>query len=159
MSDIATLTLRVNEETHTLEVDPSTPLVYVLRNRLGLTGVKVGCSLEQCGACAVLVDGESTLCCVAPAVQFHERDIITVEGLRDHPVGAAVQRAFVEAGAAQCGYCTPGMVVAVTALLCREHHPAEANIREALQPHLCRCGSHTRVLAAARRLAGSGDPP
>lgn len=159
MSELVSVTLSVNGASHTVEVDPSAPLVYVLRNRLGLTGAKIGCALEQCGSCAILVDGVSTLCCVAPVVQFEGRDIVTAEGLADHATGAAVQRAFVEAGAAQCGYCTPGMVVALTALLLAERHPDEARIRAALEPHLCRCGSHVRVLAAARRLAGGGDSP
>ena len=152
MPDITTISLDVNGEIRQVEVDPSTPLIFVLRNQLGLTGAKLGCGLEQCGACAVLVDGESALTCSAPVAQFESRKIITVEGLRNHPIGAAVQQAFIEEGAAQCGYCTPGIVTAVTALLIGDRQPTNASIQEALKPHLCRCGSHVRVLAAVRRL-------
>jgi len=145
-------TLRVNGRDVEIRTAESTPLVYVLRNELGLTGTKVGCALEQCGACAVLVDGRSTLTCNAPAGQFGGRDVVTIEAT-DHVRLQAVKAAFVAAGAAQCGYCIPGTVIAITGLLERSAHPSEAEIREALRPHLCRCGTHARVLAAARALA------
>ena len=145
-------TLRVNGRDVEIRALESTPLVYVLRNELGLTGTKVGCGLEQCGACAVLVDGRSTLTCNAPTGQFCGRDIVTIEAT-SHVRLQAVKAAFVDAGAAQCGYCIPGMVIAITGLLERSPHPTEAEIREALRPHLCRCGTHTRVLEAARSLA------
>lgn len=149
--------LEVNGALHVLDVDPSAPLVYVLRNALGLTGVKLGCGLEQCGSCAVLVDGEVALSCVSPVATFEGRSIRTIEGLAEDTAARAVQDAFVAAGAAQCGYCTPGIVVAVTALLEREPRPDERMIREALTPHLCRCGSHPRVLSAVRALAARGE--
>ncbi len=145
--------LEVNGTLHTLEVDPATPLVYVLRNALGLTATKLGCGLEQCGSCAVLVDGEAVLSCVEPAERFEGRSIRTAEGLAERPETRAVQDAFVAAGAAQCGYCTPGLTVAVAALLARDPHPDEETIRTALHRHLCRCGSHPRVLHAVRALA------
>ncbi|MDX1433929.1 MAG: (2Fe-2S)-binding protein [Gammaproteobacteria bacterium] len=151
---MATLRLRVNGRTRSVEADGSTPLAYVIRNQLGLTGTKIGCGLEQCGSCAVLVDGESTLSCVAPVAQFEDRDIVTIEGLVDDGAPGPVQAAFIEAGAAQCGYCTPGLVIAVTALLGKRPAASEREVREALSPHLCRCGSHPRVLRAVRRLAG-----
>ena len=151
---MATLRLRVNGRARSVEADESTPLVYVLRNQLGLTGTKIGCSLEQCGACAVLVDGDATLSCVAPAAQFQDLDIVTVEGLVEDGSPSRIQAAFIEAGAAQCGYCTPGMVVAVTALLEKRPAASESEIREALASHLCRCGSHARVLQAVRELVG-----
>jgi nicotinate dehydrogenase subunit A len=144
------LTLRVNGEERRVDVDPSTPLVYVLRNALGLTAAKVGCGLEQCGACAVLVDGVATLTCAAPAGAFEGRAIVTCEGLGRPGRPSPVQRAFVEAGAGQCGYCIPGLVVAVTALLAVDPDPDDATVRAALSPHLCRCGSHARVLRAVR---------
>lgn len=150
MTDVETLNLRVNGETHEVSVDPSTPLVYVLRNQLGLTAAKIGCGLEQCGACAVLVDGVSTLSCATPVAAFQGRDIVTCEGLGSPGHLSRVQRAFVDAGAGQCGYCIPGLVIAVTALLTAHPRPGEVQVREALAPHLCRCGSHTRVLAAVR---------
>jgi nicotinate dehydrogenase subunit A len=145
-------TLRVTGRDVEIRTAESTPLVYVLRNELGLTGTKIGCALEQCGACAVLVDGRSTLTCNAPAGQFAGRDIVTIEAT-DHVRLQAVKDAFIHAGAAQCGYCIPGMVIAVAGLLERNAQPTEAEIREALRPHLCRCGTHARVLEAARALA------
>jgi len=148
-----TLSLNVNGRDHQVTVDPSTPLLFVLRNHLGLTGAKLGCGSEQCGACAVLVDGVSTLCCSTPVAEYSGREIVTVEGLAADG-GNAVQRAFADLGAAQCGYCTPGLVVAVTALLQRSPKPDKAEVVEALTPHLCRCGSHARVLGAVDRLIG-----
>jgi aerobic-type carbon monoxide dehydrogenase small subunit (CoxS/CutS family) len=145
--------LRVNGISHEIRSDPSTPLVYVLRNELGLTGTKLGCALEQCGACAVLVDGVSTLSCVAPVDLFEGRDIQTVEDA--DPTLLRVCDALVAAGAAQCGYCIPGMAIALTALLRAGGACDEQAIREALQPYLCRCGTHTRILRAARSLTGA----
>jgi nicotinate dehydrogenase subunit A len=145
--------LEFNGVRHEIEVDPATPLLHVLRNELGLTGAKLGCGLEQCWACAVIAGDEVVTTCVAAAGDFVGRPITTVEGLgtpeRLHPV----QRAFVEEQAAQCGYCIPAMVARIAWLLEREPAPSDARIREALAPHLCRCGSHPRVLAAARRAA------
>jgi nicotinate dehydrogenase subunit A len=154
MSATTSLRLRVNGEEHALDVDPATPLIYVLRNQLGLTAARLGCGLEQCGACAVLVDGVSTLTCATPAAAFTGRDIVTCEGLGRPGALSRVQQAFVDEGAGQCGYCIPGLVVAVTALLDTHPDPDDATIRAALAPHLCRCGSHPRVLRAVRRAAG-----
>ena len=152
-----TLTLEVNGATRTVRAEADEPLALVLRNRLGLTGVKVGCGLEQCGACAVLVDGESTLTCVRPAADFEGRSIETVEGLGTPEAPGRVQQAFLDARAAQCGYCTPGLVIAVTALLRKDPHPGENAIRATLDPHLCRCGVHPSVLRAVRALAGEAS--
>jgi aerobic-type carbon monoxide dehydrogenase small subunit (CoxS/CutS family) len=149
--------LRVNGVAHQVDADPSTPLIYVLRNQLDLTGAKLGCGLEQCGACAVLVDGEKVLSCVRAVSEFDKREIVTVEGLAEDGEWSDVQRAFIEQGAAQCGYCTPGLVIAVTALLARRPRPSDAEVREALDEHLCRCGSHWRVLEAVARLVATGD--
>ena len=146
------IVLRVNGTSHEIEANPSTPMIYVLRNQLGLTGAKLGCELEQCGACAVLADGEPVLICVRPVSEFSGREILTVEGLVEDERCNDVQRVFIEEGAAQCGYCTPGIVIATTALLNRTRDPSEADIYEALHGHLCRCGSHTRVLKAIHRL-------
>jgi aerobic-type carbon monoxide dehydrogenase small subunit (CoxS/CutS family) len=153
MRGMEKMRLRVNGREHEVEADPATPLIYILRNRLGLMGAKLGCGLEQCGACAVLADGEKVLSCVRAASEFTDAEIVTPEGLGEHATGAAVQRAFIAEGAAQCGYCTPGIVTAVTALIAGNPKPDDAAIREALHDHLCRCGSHTRVLRAVRRLA------
>ncbi len=149
------LTLDVNGASHAFPVEADLPLALVLRNRLGLTGIKVGCGLEQCGACAVLVDGEPTLTCVRPAADFAGRRIETVEGLGTPEEPSPVQQALIEARAAQCGYCIPGIVIAVTGLLRKDPHPGESAIRAALDPHLCRCGAHPRVLRAVRALAGA----
>ena len=149
------VTLRVNARETAVHAHESTPLVYVIRNELGLTGTKLGCGLEQCGACAVLVDDRSTLSCNVPVGQFGGRDIVTIEATHDLLL-AVVRDAFVEAGAAQCGYCIPGIVIAVTGLLKQNRHPTEADVRQALRPHLCRCGTHVRVLAAVRALVPDG---
>jgi nicotinate dehydrogenase subunit A len=146
------IALHVNGARREIDVEPSTPLVYVLRNVLGLTGAKLGCGLEQCGACAVLVDGVSQLTCVAPVGQFEGTEIVTVEGLVEKNGLGPVQCAFVAEAAAQCGYCTPGLVVAVEALRRCKPVPDEAAVREALAGHLCRCGTHAAVLRATQRV-------
>ena len=146
------ITLHINNVSREVDVDPSTPLLYVLRNTLGLIGAKLGCGLEQCGACAVLVDTQVRLSCVAPVADFEGADIVTVEGLAEGARPGPVQRAFIEEAAAQCGYCTPGLVIAVEALRRRESVPDETGMREALTGHLCRCGTHAAVLRAAKRV-------
>ncbi len=143
-----TFGLRINGEKHEIAADPETPLIYVLRDELGLKGTKLGCGLEQCGACAVLADGKPVMSCVTPAAAFADREIVTIEGVAALPSGARVQSAFLQAAAAQCGYCTPGLVIAATALLSGPEKPGCDAIRAALTPHLCRCGSHPRVLRA-----------
>jgi len=148
------ITLRVNGSTRQVDADPSTPLLYVLRNTLGLTGAKLGCGLEQCGACAVLVDGIAKLTCAAPVAQFEGAEIVTVEGLTEQNGPGAVQRAFIAEAAAQCGYCTPGLVIAVEGLRRRQTRPDAAAIRDALKDHLCRCGTHAAVLRAVERVLG-----
>lgn len=148
--------LRINGETRTVEADPATPLLYVLRNALGLTGAKLGCGLEQCGACLVLVNGEAQLSCTAPVGQFEGADIETVEGLTADGEPGPVQRAFIDEAAAQCGYCTPGLVVAVEALRRQDPPPDEAAVRTALCSNLCRCGTHAAVLRAAERVLRGG---
>lgn len=143
------LVLKINGQLHEIACAPDTPLAYVLRDDLGLKGTKLGCGLEQCGACAVLADGQATLSCATPAAAFVGREITTIEAVGTLPEGARVQEAFVAHGAAQCGYCTAGLVVAVTALARRGQGPDRAALKAALAPHLCRCGSHARILAAA----------
>ncbi len=148
--------LTVNGKTHDIDAEPDTPLIYVLRNQLNLTGAKLGCGQEKCGACVVLVDGVATNSCVRAASEFAGRDIVTIEGLAEDGRLSAVQQAFLEEGAAQCGYCTAGMIVATTALLRRTPRPGAAEIAEALHDNLCRCGSHRRVLTAIERLIADG---
>jgi len=144
--------LRVNGEARDVDVDPATPLLWVLRDQLGLTGAKYGCGLEQCGACAVLCDGKAVLSCSTAAASFAGREITTVEGLAAGGLDF-VQRAFVAEQAAQCGYCIPGIVIAARALLDANPEPSDAQIRAALDTHLCRCGTHPRILRAVKRAA------
>lgn len=133
-------------------VDPSTPLVYVLRNDLGLVGTRHGCGAEQCGACHVLVGGVVRASCVLPVAAAAEHDITTVEH-PDDPVFAALRRAFVVEQAAQCGACSAGMLVTAAGLLRSTPRPDEAAVRRALQSNLCRCGSHQRIVRAVGRAA------
>ncbi|NQV56108.1 MAG: (2Fe-2S)-binding protein [Rhodospirillales bacterium] len=149
-------TLSVNGKTHEIDTDPAKPLVYVLRGELGLTGPKIGCALEQCAACAVLVDGEHTLSCNRAASEFEGKQITTIEGLSEDALGAQIQTAFMEENAAQCGYCTPGIVIAVASLLKTNASPDRGQITEALGEHLCRCGSHNRVLRAITSVIEGG---
>jgi aerobic-type carbon monoxide dehydrogenase small subunit (CoxS/CutS family) len=150
----AVLSLSVNGKMVQITSDPDTPLAYVLRNELNLKGTKIGCGLEQCGACTVLADGEAVQSCATPVAVFADQKITTVEGLADTEDGRRVQEAFMSARAAQCGYCTAGLVVKVTALA-RAGADAERNsLKDALTGHLCRCGSHPRVLQAAEAVLG-----
>jgi nicotinate dehydrogenase subunit A len=151
------LTLRVNGQSHSVSIDdPDTPLLYVLRDDLALRGPKFGCGLGQCGACTVLIDGAAMRSCITPAAAVAGRAIVTLEGLGSPEQPSRVQAAFIAEQAAQCGYCTNGMIMAATALLARMPHPSEADVRDALAQNLCRCGSHVRVLAAVQRAAAEG---
>lgn len=145
--------LDVNGNALSLDVEPDTPLLYVLREDLKLNGPKFGCGLSQCGACTVLVDGAAVRSCSFPVTRAVGRKVTTLEGLgssaRPHPV----QRAFIEEQALQCGYCINGMIMASAALLGRTPKPSERDIRQALAGILCRCGAHPRILRAVRRAA------
>lgn len=145
------VSLTINGTRHDIASDLDTPLVYVLRDELKLKGTKFGCGLEQCGACAVMVEGKAVLSCVTPVEVFDGKEITTIEGIAETEIGQRVQRAFVEETAAQCGYCTPGLVVAAVALLENTPTPDSETTKRALTPHLCRCGSHPRVLKAIER--------
>jgi len=154
---VAKLMLRVNGRTREVESDdPDVPLLYVLRNDLGLTGTHFGCGLAQCGACTVLVGGRAIRSCITPARSVAGRDVITIEGLGSPDQPDPLQAAFIEAQATQCGYCTAGMVVAARALLANTPRPTERQVREALAGNLCRCGSHARVIRAVLKVAGTG---
>jgi nicotinate dehydrogenase subunit A len=147
------VTLVVNDRSRTLDVDPDTPLLYVLRNDLALRGPRFGCGLAQCGACTVLLDGVAIRSCVTPVSSVERRKITTLEGLgsvaRPHPI----QSAFIEEQAAQCGYCINGMIMTAKALLDRSPNPTEREIKQALAGNLCRCGTHLRIVRAIRRAA------
>jgi nicotinate dehydrogenase subunit A len=150
---MASFTLRVNGASKTVQVEPDTPLLYVLRNDLELNGPKFGCGLAQCGACTVLSDGKPIRSCVATVASLAGSRITTIEGLgtleRLHPL----QRAFIEEQACQCGYCGNGMVMTAKALLDRNPRPSERDIKAALNVHLCRCASHNRIVRAVQRAA------
>lgn len=147
-----TLSITVNGTLREIEADPATPLIYVLRNRLGLVGAKLGCGLEQCGACAVIADGEKVLSCVRAVSEFAGSEIVTVEGLARDGGPGPVQRAFLDENAAQCGYCTSGLIVAVAAFLETAPQPDRQGAIAALDGHLCRCGAHADILRAIDRL-------
>ena len=154
---MAEITFKVNERRETVAVDdPDIPLLYVLRDDLGLRGPKFGCGLGQCGACSVLIDGEAVRSCITLARDVEGKAITTLEGLGDPARPSRVQAAFIAEQAAQCGYCTNGMIMAATALLAQTPHPGESDVRNALAANLCRCGSHVRVIAAVLRAAGEG---
>ena len=141
--------LTVNGQDHDIDVEPDTPLLYVLRDELGLHGAKYGCGLGQCGACTVMVDGQAVFSCLMPVAALAGREVRTLEGLGMN----ALQRAFVQEQAAQCGYCSAGMIMRAQALLDRKPHPTEAEIRDHMAVNLCRCGTHMRIIAAVRRAA------
>jgi nicotinate dehydrogenase subunit A len=155
--------LKVNGRSHSVSADPDTPLLYVLRDDLQLNAAKFGCGLGQCGSCTVLVDGAPTLSCVTPIMLLEGRQITTLEGLGTLEDPGPLQRAFIEEQAAQCGYCIPGMMMRAQALLERNPHASDAEIRAQLEPNLCRCGTHMRILQAVRRaatlMAGPGPSP
>ena len=154
---MATVTLRVNGRAQTLEIDdPAMPLLYALRDQFDLNGPKFGCGLGQCGACTVIINGEAVRSCQLPVSGVQNREITTLEGLGTPERLSAVQAAFVAEQAAQCGYCTNGMIMTATALLAKNPRPSEADAREALAGNLCRCGTHVRVLAAVMRVASNG---
>jgi nicotinate dehydrogenase subunit A len=146
--------LSVNGQDHEVDAEPDTPLLYVLRDDLGLNGAKFGCGLGQCGACTVLVDGVAVFSCLTPVAALPGREVTTIEGLGSADNPGSVQRAFIHEQAAQCGYCIAGMVMRAQALLVRVPHPTEQQIRDGMNPNLCRCGTHMRILAAVRRAAG-----
>jgi nicotinate dehydrogenase subunit A len=145
--------LEVNGSARTFEVPRGTSLLHLLRNDCGLNGPKYGCGLGQCGSCTVLVDGTAARSCVVPAHGVAGRSITTLEGLGTREAPHPVQQAFIEAQAAQCGYCLNGMVMATVALLQRVPHPTDAQVRAELSHNLCRCGTHLEILQAVHRAA------
>jgi nicotinate dehydrogenase subunit A len=147
------ITFNVNGQTHAVDAEPDTPLLYVLRNDLQLNGAKFGCGLGQCGACTVLLDGAPIFSCVVPISLLEGRKVTTLEGLGSAENPSALQRAFIEEQAAQCGYCIPGMIMRAQALMNVNKDPSEAEIARYLQPNLCRCGTHMNIFKAVRRAA------
>jgi nicotinate dehydrogenase subunit A len=146
-------TLKVNGHDHQIDADPDTPLLYVLREDLKLNAAKFGCGLGQCGACTVIVDGNAVLSCVTPLLLVAGKQVTTLEGLGTAAAPGPIQRAFIEEQAAQCGYCISGMMMRAQALLTKNSKPTDAQIRAELEPNLCRCGTHMRILRAVHRAA------
>ena len=147
------LVLLVNNETHEIAVEPQTTLLEALRDQLGLTGTKEACGTGECGSCTVLVEGKPILSCLALAVDYENRSILTIEGLSEGEELTPVQQAFIEHGAIQCGFCTPGVVLSTTALLNENPHPTGEQIRKALEGHLCRCTGYNKILDAVNEAA------
>jgi nicotinate dehydrogenase subunit A len=147
------VSLSVNGERHDIDADPDTPLLYILRDDLKLNGAKYGCGLGQCGSCTVMVDGEAAFSCLVPVLLLEGKEITTLEGLGTIDNPGPMQRAFIEEQAAQCGYCIPGMMMRAQALLQKNPQASDAEIRTHLQPNLCRCGTHMRIMRAVKRAA------
>jgi carbon-monoxide dehydrogenase small subunit len=148
------ISITVNGAEHMLELEPRELLVYVLRERLGLTGTNVGCDTSSCGACTVLLDGESVKSCTLLGVQADGHELTTIEGLATNGTMHAVQEAFHEQHGLQCGYCTPGFVMAVVSLLSETPNPSEDEIRHALEGNLCRCTGYHNIVRAVQTAAG-----
>jgi nicotinate dehydrogenase subunit A len=148
------ITLNVNGKSRTVDADPTTPLLYVLRDNLELNGPRFGCGLAQCGACTVIMNGAAVRSCSIPVSAVQGKSITTLEGLGsvEHP--HVLQKAFVDEQAAQCGFCMNGIIMTAKVLLDKTPHPTEIQIKEGLASVLCRCGSHTRVVRAIQRAAG-----
>ena len=156
------VSLAVNGVRHELDLEPRELLVYVLRDRLGLTGTNVGCDTSSCGACTVLLNGDSVKACTLLGVQADGMELTTIEGLASNGDLHPLQQAFHEQHGLQCGYCTPGMVMAAASLLAENPEPSEAEIRHALEGNLCRCTGYQNIVkavqAVAKETAGAGDP-
>ena len=152
---MARISLNVNGKSRMVDTDPTTPLLYVLRGDLELNGPRFGCGLSQCGACTVIVDGNTVRSCSFPVSSAQNKQITTLEGLGTVAHPHALQQAFVDEQAAQCGYCMNGMIMSAKVLLDKNPHPSDDDIKRALDPNLCRCGSHLRVIRAVKRAAAA----
>ncbi len=151
---MAAITLRVNGAERRVEADADAPLLYILRNDLELNSPRYGCGLSQCGACTVLIDGRPARSCVTPVASVGAKSVTTLEGLGTADAPHALQKAFIDEQAAQCGYCLTGMLLTAKALLDRTPRPTEAQVKKALAANLCRCGSHNRIVRAVMRASG-----
>ncbi len=148
-------TLQINGQSHTLEAEPDTPLLFVLREQLDLTGSKYGCGEGQCGACTVLVDGRARRSCTTPVSAAVGKSITTIEGLAKGEKLHPVQQAFLDEGAMQCAYCTSGMILSAVSLLASQPNPSDAEILIGMQGNICRCGTYPRILAAIHKAAAA----
>ena len=154
------IALTINGSEHRLDIDPNTPLLYALRDTLELHGAKFGCGLGQCGACTVMVDSQAVYSCLLPVSALEGRKIRTLEGLGTFEKPGMLQQAFIDEQAAQCGYCSAGMIMRAQALLEVSASPSDSEIRTHMQTNLCRCGTHMRIIAAVKRAAAAmaGNP-
>jgi nicotinate dehydrogenase subunit A len=150
-----TVSIVVNGSTHAIDADGETPLLYILRNDLKLKGARFGCGIGACGACTVVIDGKAVQSCDIPLSAVAGKSITTIEGIGSVEKMHALQRAFVAEQAAQCGYCTSGIIMTAYALLARNVHPSDAEIRTALDGNICRCGTHARVLRAIKKASAA----
>ena len=154
---MATIRLAINQKSYAVDVDPQTSLLTVLRENLDLTGSKYGCGEGQCGACTVLIDGKAQRSCVTRLGSVGQKQITTIEGLAQGDQLHAVQRAFLDVGALQCGYCTSGMIMSAVALLKKNPSPSESEIVDFMDGNICRCGTYPRIVSAIQKAAKSGS--
>jgi aerobic-type carbon monoxide dehydrogenase small subunit (CoxS/CutS family) len=154
---MATIRLAINQKSYSVDVDPQTSLLTVLREYLDLTGSKYGCGEGQCGACTVLIDGKMQRSCVTRVGSVGQKQITTIEGLAEGDQLHAVQRAFLDVGALQCGYCTSGMIMSAVALLKKNSSPSESEIVDFMDGNICRCGTYPRIVSAIQKAAKSGS--
>ena len=145
--------LNVNGKVMEADVDADTPLLWTLRDTLGITGPKFGCGIAQCGACTVHIDGKATRSCVLPVSAVGDKAVTTIEAMENHPIGKKVQAAWMDLDVAQCGYCQPGQIMAATALLAKTPKPTDADIDQAMT-NICRCATYTRIRAAIKQASG-----
>jgi len=148
--------LQINDQTVSVSAEPTLPLLWVLRDLLGMTGTKYGCGMALCGACTVLIDGKALRSCVLPIDQAVGKKITTIEGIGAMPVGAALQGAWQEINVPQCGYCQAGQIMSAVALLQAKPNPSDADIDAAMSGNICRCGTYTRIRAAIKQAANQG---
>ncbi len=149
--------IRVNGQTHQLDVDPDTPLLWVLRDALGLTGTKFGCGIAQCGACTVHVDGEAKRACVTPVRAIAGKAVTTIEGLAEGDALHPLQQAWLDEDVVQCGYCQTGQIMSAAALLAAEPNPSDLQIKTSMTGNICRCGAYDRIARAIRKAAGESS--
>jgi isoquinoline 1-oxidoreductase alpha subunit len=148
-------TLKINGNAHSADVEPDMPLLWVLRDVLGLTGTKFGCGIAQCGACTVHVDGKPVRSCLLPVSALRDRDIVTIEGIGATPAGARVQKAWLDLEVIQCGYCQSGQIMSAAALLAATPNPDDADIGAAMAGNICRCGTYVRIREAIKQAAAA----
>ncbi|MET0441371.1 MAG: (2Fe-2S)-binding protein [Casimicrobiaceae bacterium] len=146
--------LEINGKSYSVDVPPDTPLLWVLRDEIGLTGTKFGCGMALCGACTILVDGQPGRACVTPISSLANKKIVTIEGIGADRVGKAVQAAWVDTSVPQCGYCQAGQIMSATALLKKTPKPTDADIDGAMSGNICRCGTYTRIRSAIKQASG-----